>query len=195
MSRAFIIIAVILSFLFVTSIRVQASPVMINEVVQVISSLQSPPDLRLSGSVTSSGSNVDPATSAKAVASPGSLFEGLGVNFQDPQKGVEVVVEGEVDGTICDCGDIWVEGGFPRWPLIFLAGIPFIFIDSDDLPPLTPEPPSSMPTPTPPTPTPEPGSLLLLGTSLVAFGAGLRRRHTRAKLAAQNQRLGEGRVS
>src|SRR5437588_10730395 len=38
------------------------------------------------------------------------------------QGNVEVVDEGDITGTICDCGEIKVPGGFPKWP--FLALIP-----------------------------------------------------------------------
>lgn len=98
---------------------------------------------------------------------------------QDPQKlGVEVIEEAEVEGTICDCGEIFLAGGdFPKWPLLFLTAVPLVFINDCD----TCGTPGSTPTPTPPpsstpTPTPEPASLLLLGTGLMAVGTGLRRR-------------------
>jgi hypothetical protein len=100
---------------------------------------------------------------------------------QDPQKlGVEIVEEAEVEGTICDCGEILIpDGAFPKWPLLFLAAVPLVFInDCDDCaqtPDSTPTPTPPPPTPTP-TPTPEPATLLLFGTGLVAVGAGLRRR-------------------
>lgn len=105
---------------------------------------------------------------------------------------IDVTEEGEVEGTICDCGEILIAGGgFPKWPLAFLAAVPVVFIDfeseCDDCNSSTPTP---TPTPTPgntPTPTPEPASLLIFGTGLVAFGAGLRRRYTKAKLAKQDQ--------
>ena len=37
-----------------------------------------------------------------------------------------------VEGTICDCGEILIPGGFPKWPLLFLAAIPLFFIDTGD---------------------------------------------------------------
>src|SRR4030095_11656061 len=63
-----------------------------------------------------------------------------GVSFyafaQDPQK----QTQGTVEVAICDCGDetIPIAAGFPKWPLLFLAGIPFLFIKGgeDVLPPL-----------------------------------------------------------
>lgn len=202
MSRAFPLIAVILIVLLGSGAPAQAGPVTFTEVIQVINGLQNPADLRLSGNTHSESTSLigvyDQAQSgakggADSSTSKGdaSLLAGVSVGAPDTQSGVEVVIQGEVDGTVCDCGEIWVTGGFPRWPLLFLAGIPLIFIDGDDeilppLPPSTPEEPRSEPTPTP-TPTPEPTSLLLFGTGLVAFGAGLRRRYARSKLTAQSQ--------
>jgi hypothetical protein len=99
------------------------------------------------------------------------------------QAGIEIIEEGEVEGTICDCGEILIAAaGFPKWPLVFLTAVPFIFIKNCETCDLTPNPtPPSIPTPTP-VPTPEPRSLLLLGTGLLAAGLGLRRRYERAKL-------------
>jgi hypothetical protein len=113
------------------------------------------------------------------------LLSGVAID-SDPQGGVDVIDAGDLEGTICDCGEITVPGGgFPKWPLIFLAAIPFFFLggcDDCELP---------TPTPTPPDiPVPEPGSLLLFGTGLAAFGAGLRRRYAKAKLTAQIEKEG-----
>jgi hypothetical protein len=187
--RAFTAFALIV-FLF-TAGTVHADSVRINKVVQTLSSYQGPADLRISttqdpvsgqASTPTSGPRTDGpvAPGSGETAKPGDVLAGLPL-VQDPQKlGVEIIEEAEVEGTICDCGEIFLPGGgFPKWPLLFLAAVPLVFInDCDDCK----ETPDSTPTPTPPpptttpTPTPEPASLLLFGTGLVAVGAGLRRR-------------------
>jgi hypothetical protein len=110
------------------------------------------------------------------------------VNADNPQN-VDVISQGDLEGSICDCGEIpgvAVGRGFPLWPLLFLAVIPFFFIHhgKSHPPPITetPTPTPPPPTPTPPPEIPEPTSLLLMGSGLAALGAGLRRRYTRGKL-------------
>lgn len=205
-NRAFRPIAAILSVLLLAGSPVHAGPVAIREVIQVLGSHQNPPDLRLrsfsqtagtpisgiSGSVADSRvSNangdtlVDVTDSSVIDTTSDTLLSGIAIDT-DPQGGVDVIDAGDLEGTICDCGEITVPGGgFPKWPLIFLAAIPFFFLggcDDCELP---------TPTPTPPDiPIPEPGSLLLFGTGLAAFGAGLRRRYAKAKLTAQIEKEG-----
>ena len=204
-NRAFRSIAAILSMIVLTGVPAQAGPIAINQVIQVLSSTQSSPEIRLrnvsqnsnnvapgiKGSVqpsairqTASDSSFDVAdTSLAPVVNSDNLLSGISVD-SDPQTTVDVIDQGDVEGTVCDCGEITVPGGgFPKWPLLFLAAIPFFFIhgcdDCDNTPP-----PSPTPTPTPPG-VPEPASLLLFGTGLAAFGAGLRRRYAKGKLIAQ----------
>ena len=209
MSRAFRPTAAILSILLLTGVPTHAAPVAISEVIQVMGSYQNPPELRLrsisqSTSAAVEGEGPSPVASAAqesaagdvveiadsstvAVTSGDTLLSGVAVSME-PQAGVDVVDQGEVEGTICDCGEITVPGGgFPKWPLLFLAAIPFFFIhgcDDCDIPP---------PTTTPPPPDeviPEPASLLLFGTGLAAFGARLRKR--RSKVAPQIETTEEG---
>ena len=110
-----------------------------------------------------------------------SLLSGVGFYAlaQDPQK----QTQGTVEVAICDCGDVMIPiagGGFPKWPLLFLAGIPFLFIKGgeDVLPPL-PGPSPTVTVTTQTQPTPEPASLLLLLSGVCAVGFRLRKSLTR----------------
>ncbi len=214
MSRAYRPIAAALSILLLTGVPTQAAPVAISEVIQVLGSYKNPPELRLRtvsqtmSSFVGDENGPSPVASTEQQSAAGSvadiadvsmtgvpaassdtLLAGVAVS-SDPQAGVDVVDQGEVEGTICDCGEITVPGGgFPKWPLLFLAAIPFFFIhgcdDCDTPPPTTPTPPG--------TPEiPEPASLLLFGSGLAAFGASLRRRYAKCKLVAQAQTTEEG---
>ena len=193
--------AVLFIFLL-TAVPALAEPVKINQVVQTLSSSQGTPDLRLKtlvsqdpvakGVTPKSGPGNDPTTGTQGGTKTESIISGVMVVSETPSLGVDVVEEGEVDGTICDCGEILVAGGaFPKWPLLFLAAVPLVFIndcDNCDSSTSTPTPTPTPPGPTPtPTPTPEPASLFLFGSALAAAGAGLRRRYAKSKLAEQAQ--------
>jgi hypothetical protein len=190
-----------LIILLLTAVSALAEPVTVNHVVQTLTSSQGTLDLRVNTLVQ------DPAKGtqqngprgesvAKSQAPPvggktESLISGVVVAAEGSSIGVEDIEEGEVEGTICDCGEIFIAGGaFPKWPLLFLAAVPVVFIhdcnDCDEQTDSTPTPtPPSTPTPTPTTPTPEPASLLLFGSGLLAAGAGLRRRHGKSKNVEQ----------
>jgi len=217
MSRAFRPIAAILAISLLSGAPTHAAPVAISEVIQVLGSYQNPPELRLRSVSQTANSSVNddtegpsPVASAAQQSAAGddveladastgdviasdsadTLLAGVAVSA-DPQAGIDVVDQGDVEGTICDCGEITVPGGgFPKWPLLFLAAIPFFFIHGcdhceDPTPPTTPTPPG---TPE----VPEPASLLLFGSGLAAFGAGLRRRYAKGKLNTQLQNTEEG---
>ncbi len=203
--RAVRLVGVMLIALLWPGTFVQAGPVAINEVIQIIGNHQNAPELRLralsqTGSTAIStmrpavdGSTNKQASNAKPVATD-SLFPGA--DFQTEQKPTTVVVitQGDIEGTICDCGDILIAGGgFPKWPLLFLAAIPFFFIDRDSsvsifVPIVSPTTPIPEATPSIPAAIPEPASLILFGSGLLALGAGFRRRRAKVKVRAAAQR-------
>ncbi len=199
------VVAATLFIIVITSAAAQAGPVRINQVVQTVSNLQGLPQLTLVSQdpiiTGTQGSKQTAQRNDKGVGSSDpkldSLLSGIKVDSSGLQQiGIETIEEGEVDGTICDCGEILIAGGaFPKWPFAFLAAVPLAFIDfTDDCTDCQQSTPTPTPTPTPPnnvTPTPEPASLLLFGTGLLAFGAGLRRRHTKAKLGNQKTEASE----
>jgi hypothetical protein len=178
---------VLVTSLFTAS-SVHADSVRINNVVQTLSPTQGPADLKL-GVTTATQDPVSKTTTTSTTtngtvegAKPDAPAAGVQVVQDPPQIGVEVIEAADVEGTICDCGELLIGGGgFPKWPLLFLTAVPLVFINDCDT---CDTPPEQNPTPTPtpnstPTPTPEPASLLLLGSGLLAAGAGLRRRRNR----------------
>ena len=181
-----------------------AEPVQINRVVQTLKTLQGTTDIQLTLAAqdpVNTGTKTTAPTVGPGIGSSDPKLDALLSGFPVvPGTIVEIGVddvgeEGEVDGTICDCGEILIAGGgFPKWPLLFLAAVPLAFIpDCDDCEQNEPTP-TPTPTPSPnstPQPTPEPASLLIFGTGLAAVGAGLRRRYNKAKLAGQNQNTEE----
>ena len=187
-----------------------ADPITSKQVVQTLNSSQGTLDLRLNSLVaqdpatTKSGTQNGPRAEGSQGSQQGapkieSIIAGVDVTSEGQQLGVDYE-EGEVDGTICDCGEIPLiaGGGFPKWPFLFLGAVPLAFIhdcddcdDENESPTPTPTPtptPPSVPTPTPTPPgVPEPGTLLLFGSGLAAAGAGLRRRYAKMKLTQQTE--------
>lgn len=198
-------IALMLSVLFVAAAAsAQASPVRYDDVFAMASivgqSGRSSVDLRMRSfsqqqanpstqqqTASNRGSQDQKQIATPDIASSGSL---TGTVVAPPVAGQQTTVEtielGEVQGTICDCGEILIPGGgFPLWPLLGLGAIPLFFIHKDktveEFPTPTPMLPPP-PTPPPTTPVPEPATIFLLGTGLLAFGT--RARHARARSGA-----------
>ena len=137
----------------------------------------------------SGGSNgtTGEGTAAVSPDAPASLT-GAEIAPQDQQTIVETIELGEVDGTLCDCGEIKIPGGgFPLWPLLGFAGVPLFFLPGDEDNPR--DFPVSTPTPAPQPPEiPEPATILLFGSGLAALGAGARRRRARQSKLQQAAR-------
>jgi hypothetical protein len=206
-------IALMLSVFFIGAASAQASPVRYGDIIAMATvagqSGRPSVDLRMrpSGQQTagsaqqtastkgapaqeqkqSNAPDITATTSAPATSNSASLT-GTEVAPQQPAQpsNVETVNLGEVQGTICDCGAIRIPGGFPKWPLLALGGIPFLFINHGcDTTPCE----EVFPTPTPPPPgVPEPATIFLLGTGLAALGARARRSHA---ARTQNDEAGE----
>jgi len=207
-TRIFRPIATFISLLLLVAVPAQASPIKFTDIVNVMGDLQRGGQIErlrlrvaqdpgapqtLSTPSKSSATTAAPATQGDApLASslvPGSeaiapsLVSGTEIAPQQPQGEVQVFEQGNVDGTICDCGEIpAVGGGFPKWP--FLALIPLICVTGICHHQRKPPPPE-VPTPTPTPPIPEPASLLLFGSGIVALSASARRRY--AKMRATRQ--------
>ncbi|HEV2880581.1 MAG TPA: PEP-CTERM sorting domain-containing protein [Pyrinomonadaceae bacterium] len=207
-------VALMLSVLLIAAVPAQAGTISFGDVIALATvngqSGRQTIDLRLrsvtqqSGGATgsrdrqisSAGNNSqNPATvqTPTGTAPTGSADTGVtGTTVAVQQPGsvqVETIELGDIQGTICDCGEIapLPGGGFPKLPFLALAGIPLLFLGGgNDIPPTEVLPPP--PTPVPPQ-VPEPATLLLLGSGLAALGAGARRRRRAASSGEQRDEV------
>jgi len=168
-----------------------AGPVVINDVIQKVNTLQGTVDLQLRNLVQQQDQKGTKSERGGSTQGGTSTDSPLGtITTATPNIGVDSIEDAIVEGTVCDCGEILLPAaGIPKWPWLFLAGIPLIFIHGGDDTPgcavcdtiVTPTP---TPTPRLITETPEPASLFLFGTGLVVFAGGLRRRYAKRKASA-----------
>lgn len=195
-NRAISPVATILSVLVLAFVALpaQAGPVSYSDVAHVMGNLRSggqSQELRLrsisqegntpvnGALVSASKSSTD--TSSASTSEPTSLVSTL----QEGQQGnVEVIQEGDVTGTVCDCGEFIIPGGgFPKW--LLLGGVPLVCVLADcttDEPICEEEccdgncnPPE----------IPEPATIFLLGSGLAALGAKARRRYTKSRTGTE----------
>jgi hypothetical protein len=195
----------------------QAGPVSFSQVVQVMSNVGNGgqnSELRLrtiqqgSTTPTSGGQSAAASTSQNPGTTNGNAAGGNGggaATTQEPptliagsqtptqsaaqDPNVQVIEQGDVEATICDCGEILVPGGWPKWPL--LAAVPLVCLTgictTDHKVCVGPEC-------NPPCvdcgEIPEPASLLLFGSGLAALAGGVRRRR-RIKLEAEKSNATE----
>jgi len=225
-SRIFHHACVVASLLLLVAVPTAASPIKFADVVNVMGDLEKSgqtsqlrlrvtqdPTVRLNSQSNSSQSSADAATpstygsvvdASNALATTensnvnSSLIAGTDLAPQTPQGNVQVFDQDQVNGTICDCGEIpAVGGGFPKWPFLLL--IPLVCVTGicthdHKVPP--PECPNCPPCPNCPTPTPtpqipEPTSLLLLGSGITALAAGVRRRYAKMRATKETETMFE----
>ena len=170
----------------------RAGQVAYSDVVHVMSNVQSggqSQELRLrsvtqEGGAPVTGGLVAPAgkSSGEEAGAVGSSSGSLISTVAAPQEGqgnVEVIEEGDVTGTVCDCGEIIVPGGWPKWPLAFIPAAICLVPDlctSDGCPDDDPNCRRCVVN-CDNVVIPEPASIFLLGTGLSALGAAARRRY------------------
>lgn len=182
--------AVTLFSILTVAVTAKAAPVSFNQVVQVVNAKPGKAgtgafaQIRLINDDTPVS---DDDEKNKKVASP-----------QDDRVITEIKAE-IVEDDACDCEPVIIpKGGFPKFALLGLGAVPFLFLipkGEKDTPVRTGEPPTTVtptppttPTPTPPKePVPEPMTILLFGTGLASIGLAARRKFGKKDKEEENQ--------
>src|SRR5260370_1015906 len=136
-NRFFRLIPTMVSLLLLVAVPTQASPIKFADVMNAMGDLQKgsqieqlrlraiaqePGQEPLSAASKSLAGPTAPASDTDVQPVAPTLIAGAEAAPQQPQGAVQVFEQDNVDGTICDCGEIpAVGGGFPKWPFLFLA--------------------------------------------------------------------------
>jgi hypothetical protein len=197
-NRAFRVIALTLSLSLMLAIPAQASPVQINEVVQVVSGSQrsggqnASVSLRFLAQDDNATAGTTTTSSSDGSSSGNTSSSGTTTSVQDPTGGaiIQTDVTEDIGVEECECGPFKVPvAGFPKWPFIPLVGLVCLVPDlctkcnpkqgeDENCKRITI--PDCTTTGTCPQ-VPEPASLFLFGSGIAALGASLRRRRANSK--------------
>jgi PEP-CTERM motif len=195
--RAFRAVAVAVSALLMLAIPAQASPVHINDVVQVVSTSQRSGGQNAGVALrflaeddsATAGTTTTATSSGSSSASGDTSSSGITLSVQDPTGGaiIQTDVTEDIGVEECECGDFTVPvAGFPKWPFIPLVGlvclVPDLCTKGQCKPTATQdENCQEIVCTTNCGQVPEPASLLLFGSGIAALGAGIRRRRAQSK--------------
>src|ERR1041384_4554226 len=114
------VVAVLLCLLLFTAVPAFADPVKINQVIQTLTGPTGTPDLRLNNLVsqqdpttTNSSTQTGQGKNGSGTQAPktDSVISGVTVTGPTQSLGVEIIEDAEVEGTICDCGEMYIAGG------------------------------------------------------------------------------------
>lgn len=193
-NRAFRAVAITASFLLMVAVPAQASPVLIGDVVQVVSGSQRNGGQNASVQLrflehddrASAGSGTTNSTSASGNGSGASGDASLSASASLQDTGGIIQTDEfteDIGVEQCDCEDFTVPvAGFPKWPFIPLVGLVCLtgICTDEDCVPKAGEDANCKPVEicTNCNQVPEPASLILFTSGIAALGASIRRRRS-----------------